>query len=241
MTSRTANSVVLSLLTVLVFGGAEGSARAQSAPRYMTSSEDVEELNVVNLRERLSVGLQVYSVVPASRPYQAASSSGTTAFRYQASGAFGLELGYKLRTGFDLGLSAAYELYESRIQQAGTQTEFNIARMKLFPVVATARWQWPRQFWSPELEAGVGMGIFNMSLTSTNLAHAEVPDSSTSLLAHAAGGMSVAWLDDTNLGILLGYRQMFLGAKAFPISNDVTINRSSLSGFFAKATLRHQF
>ncbi len=222
------------------FGGAEGSARAQSTPRYMTSEEDVSELDVVKLKDRASVAFQLYSVVPSSRPFQAVQGSQVEAFRYQISGAFGAEFAYRLTTNMDLGLSVAYELFESRVEQGAASTEFSDARMKLFPVMAVARWQWPRTFWSPEAEVGLGLGIFNMTVDSTNLSQDTVTDSSTSLLAHAAGGLSLAWLDNTNLGVMLGYRYMMLGKKDFPAS-IFDIRRGSLSGVYAKATLRYHF
>ncbi|MEO5666893.1 MAG: hypothetical protein ABIR96_02415, partial [Bdellovibrionota bacterium] len=80
-----------SLLAVTLFGGAEGSARADGTPRYMTSEEDVQDLDVVKLKDRVSLGFQIYSVVPTSRPFQAVQGSQIEPFRYQISGGFGAE------------------------------------------------------------------------------------------------------------------------------------------------------
>ncbi|MEO5668084.1 MAG: hypothetical protein ABIR96_08495, partial [Bdellovibrionota bacterium] len=153
---------------------------------------------------------------------------------------FGAEFAYKLHTNFDLGLSVSYELYESRVEQGAASTEFSDAHMKLFPVVAVARWQWPHKFWSTEAEAGVGAGIFNMKVDSTNLSQTTVTDSATSLLAHGAVGLSLAWLDNATIGTMIGYRYMMLGKKVFPAS-VFDIQRSSLSGAYAKASLRYHF
>ena len=225
------------------WGGAEGSARAQPAPRYMTSQEDIEDLNVVKLKNRASIAFQLYSVLPMSRPFQAVSDSGVADFRYQIAGAFGAEFGYKFSTNLDLGLGVAYELYESRFEQGQAATAFSTSRMRLFPVTAVARWQWPRALWTPEAEVGVGIGIFNMSVDSTNVSQKTVSESSTSLLAHGAGGVSIAWLDDTNIGVMVGYRQMLLGSKDFTTEDAIvtSIRRKSLSGAYAKATLRYHF
>jgi|GEM_PF-2820485 len=231
------------IMALSLWGGAEGSAEAQEAPRYMTSQEDISDLDVVKLKNRSSVTFHLYSIVPPSRPFSATINGDVRPFRYQISGGFGAEFAYKLQTNLELGLSVSYELYESRVDQ-GTSTqilEFSDARMRLFPVVGIARWQWAHKFWSTEAEVGVGAGIYNVIVDSTNIGQEIASDSSTSLLAHGAAGMSLAWLDDTTIGVMLGYRQMFLGAKNLNAGTDRVIHRKSLSGLYAKANIRYQF
>jgi hypothetical protein len=231
----------MGLVAASFWGGAEGSARAQQAPRYMTSQEDIDDPSVVKLKDRASVAFQLYSVVPTSRPFQSVDDvNGARDFRYQIAGGFGAEFAYKLMTNLDLGLNVAYELYESRMEQSAAFTAFSTARMRLFPILATARWQWPQGLWSPEAELGVGTGIFNLSVDSSDAAQTKVEESSSALLAHGAAGLSLAWLDETNIGFMVGYRQMLLGSKDFDASL-VQIRRKSLSGLFAKASLRYHF
>jgi hypothetical protein len=230
-----------SFLAVAVFTPAS-LLLAQEAPRFMVSQEDVEDLEVLKLKDRLSLGVQLYSVVPSARPFQDLSSSPVQDFSYQILGALGVELAYKFSTYLDLGISTAYEFYESRLRlQSGTSsTELRTAKVSLFPISGILRYEWPKKFWAPVLEGGFGVGVFNMSLQSSNLAQAEIKDSSMTVLAHAASGVNFAWLDDTNIGVMLGYRLMFLQQKDFNAST-FDIRRKSLSGLYAKASLRYHF
>lgn len=216
------------------------SVQAQEKPRFMVSEEDVEDLDVLKIKDRLSFGLQLYSVVPSSRPFQAVSGSSVEDFRYQISGAFGIELAYKLSTNLNLGLATSYEFYESRLESGSSTTEYRTAKMRLFPIEGIARYEWPKKFWAPVVEGGFGVAIFNMLLQSTNLAQAEIKDSAMSVIAHAATGVNLAWLDDTNIGILLGYRMMFLQQQDFDAST-FDIRRKSLSGLYAKASFHYHF
>ena len=229
-------------IALLTAGTATGlfSQNAWSAPKYITSTEDVSEHKVLRFQDRLSFGFQLYSVIPTARPFQAIISSAASDYRYQISGAFGAELFYRFSEHMDLGISSAFEIYESTLRPTSGPTEVQTARMKLFPVEAVAKWQWSKGVWAPELETGLGVGIFNMSLTSTNLGQAIAKDSSTAMLAHVAGGVSLAWMDDTNIGILLGYRMMFMKQKEFDVTT-LNIRRKSLSGVYAKATFRYHF
>lgn len=248
MTSRNqsqhlARRLGLLVMALSLWGGAEGSAEAEEAPRYMTSEEDISDLDVVKLKNRSSVTFHLYSIVPPSRPFEADIDGTTRPFRYQISGGYGAEFAYKLQTNLELGLSVSYEIYESRVDQgASTQIlEFSDAHMRLFPVVGIARWQWAHKFWSTQAEIGVGAGIYNVTVDSTNVGQEVASDSSTSLLSHAAAGLSLAWLDDTTIGTMIGYRQMFLGAKDLDAGDGRTIRRKSLSGLYAKANIRYQF
>lgn len=213
---------------------------AQSAPRFIVSQEDNSELDLMDFQERLSFGLQLYSVIPQSRPFQSIDGSTATEYRYQISGAFGVELFYKFTSNLDLGVSAAWESYESRLTQSGSTTEIQTANMRMFPLEALAKWQWAKGVWAPELEAGFGMGFFKTTLSSTNLAQSKVDDTGSAFLGHIAGGVSLAWMDSTNIGVGLGYRMMFLSQRDFD-ANIVTIRRGSMSGLFAKANLRYHF
>lgn len=228
----------LAALCSSLFFAAE--AKSQEAPRFIVSQEDRSELDLMDFQERLSFGLQLYSVIPQSRPFQAIDGSSATAYRYQISGAFGVEVFYKFTSNLDLGVSAAWESYESRLTQSGSTTEIQTANMRMFPIEAIAKWQWARGVWAPELEAGLGMGFYKTTLTSTNLAQSKVEDSAAAFLGHVAGGVSLAWMDSTNIGIGLGYRMMFMGQQDFD-ANIVTIRRTSMSGLFAKANLRYHF
>lgn len=227
-------------MTAIGISAFSQDSHAQAAPKFIVSQEDQSDLELVDFQERLSLGLQLYSIVPQSRPFASIDGSTTTDYRYQISGGFGVELFYKLSTKLDLGVSAAWESYESQLTTSGSTTEIQTANMRMFPLLAVAKWQWARGVWAPELEAGVGMGFFKTTLTSTNLAQSKVEDSSAALLGHIAGGVSLAWLENTNIGVGLGYRMMFLGQSDFNAS-IVTIRRTSMSGIYAKANLRYHF
>lgn len=216
------------------------SPQAQAAPKFITTEEDISENKVLKFQDRLSVGVQLYSVIPSARPFNATISSTSSDYRYQISGAFGLEVFYRFSEHLDLGLSTAFETYESRLRNSSSSTEFQTARMKLFPIQGIAKWQWAKGVWAPEVETGLGIGFYNMELKSTNLNQSIVRDQSAAMLAHAAFGISMAWLDNSNIGIALGYRMMFMPEKEFD-ATIAQIKRKSLSGIYAKATLRYHF
>jgi len=213
---------------------------AMAAPKFITTEEDISENSVLKFRDRLSIGAQIYSVIPSARPFNATISSTSSDYRYQISGAFGVEVFYRFSEHLDLGVSTAYETYESRLRNGSSSTEFQTAKMKMFPIEGVAKWQWAKGVWAPEVEAGLGIGFYNMELKSTNLNQPTVRDQSAAALAHAAFGISMAWLDDTNIGIALGYRMMFLSQTDFD-ATIAQIKRKSLSGIYAKATLRYHF
>ncbi len=225
-----------------VMAGLVGSSSicAIAAPKFITSEEDLSEPKILDFQDRLSFGIQLYSVAPSVRPFQAVSGSTTGDYRYQISGATGVEIFYRFSEHMDLGISTSYEYFRSRLRQSSGSTEFQSARMRLFPIEGIAKWQWAQGVWAPEFETGVGIGFFNMELKSTNLNQPTIRDSSAALLAHAAAGVSLAWMEDTNIGIALGYRMMFLQQKEFD-ATIINVRRKSLSGIYSKATLRYHF
>lgn len=227
---------------LLFFGFATSCLlQAQEAPQFLVSEEDISDLSVSHLKDRFSLGINLYSVVPSSRPFQASTGTQVQDFRYQVSGALGLDFSYKMTKQFELGVASAFELFESRLQVGGNNSkEFRTAKLRVIPMQLLARYQWHKNIWAPLVEAGAGMGFWKMSLESTNLAQAPIEDSASNVLAHLAGGATFAWLDDTDIGVLLGYRMMFAGQKDFDAAT-LTIKRKSLTGIFAKATVRYHF
>ena len=109
-------------ITKLLFLLAFTSITLEAAPKYLISQEDTEDFSIINLRDRLSFGLQMYSVVPNARPFQSVDGGTVTDYEYQISTAFGFEVFYKYSKRLDLGLSTAWEIYENGTVKTGPAT-----------------------------------------------------------------------------------------------------------------------
>jgi hypothetical protein len=227
-------------LLCLGFGALLPALGQAATPRFMTSAEEVDSADVFKPESPFSVALNIFSNVPSASPFEANDGGTVRAFRFQASGALGLELNYRWSPSLDVGVSAAYEGFETRLDASEGSTEFRTGRLTSFPFMATARWRFGQGLWAPEVGGGLGMAVHNISITSTNLSDKKIVDSSLSPLAQVTAGLAVAWTEEATLGVHVGYRYSMLGTtEANAGTYDVSYGGGS--GLLGQASLRYAF
>jgi hypothetical protein len=202
------------------------------------SSAEVEDRPLAPRSGHFQVGAHMASNLPLSRPFK---TSGGQPFQFQVSRAMGLEIEMGWSSKISFSVSSGWESFETRLDtSAGVNTEFQTASVSMIPVVFAAKYRFRESGWTPEVEAGIGMGLYRFTLDSTNQSSVADKASTASFLAHALVGARFHWNKDWSLGFHVGYRYSGVGQQ--DLNNGIRqVESSSFTGLITRGTIAFRF
>lgn len=215
-------------------------------------ARDEAELEPVSQPGRVSLGLALNSLYPMGEPFAVTvRNKATRSLDFQVTTGVSLELGYSVSPKFELGLSAGYEAYSAQLDLANNGGDIvntpliNRTKLRQFPILLIGRYKLKNLGFSPEFEAGAGMGLGKISVSSSDLNTKGVSESMNSLRGYGAAGAGFSWQDGTSLHMHLGYAYNRLGSGEYPIKSGTVTNsvitQTSMSGIYFKGMMRFNF
>lgn len=208
-------------------------------PRFTPPPQNVEEVKIPQMGGNLSLAVTVNALTPFGTPY----SNGTLGFRYQLPMAIGMEVGFGITRQIEVLVSAAYEVYETQLNQPGPGGEprFQIAKATQFPLMVIGRYAFEADKWMPDIEAGFGMGFGSVDYSEDFNAAFSANRKISTFRGHALFNAGFPWDNGFSLHVAAGVAFWTLPNELIPSTIGTIEQSSAMFGPYFKAKIRYQF
>lgn len=235
----------IALLSVLLFS----TAWTQDEPRFQTTANAADVITPIGGKGIFGVGFYTETMYPIGRPFASDTGNaggGNEDMRFQVPLGFGLEGSYGIGKQMEVALSVGFDYFKTQNFRGSTGTPprkiYDEAKFRLIPIMGIFRYRWPRKYWAPEVEAGLGAALGSIEVTAYTAPRETVKASGPFYRGHIAAGPGFSWGDGASLHFHLGYGVNMLGSKTYALSNNYSVSQDSmLSGVFAKAFVKFYF
>ncbi|MEZ4815629.1 MAG: hypothetical protein R3A80_10555 [Bdellovibrionota bacterium] len=105
------------------------------------------------------------------------------------------------------------------------------------------RYRWPKKYWAPEAEIGLGAAFGDVTITAYKAPRETIKENGPFYRGHIAGGTAFSWGENASLHFQIGYAMNQLGKKTYTFPSDGTrVDQADyLQGVFSKALLKFYF
>ena len=218
----------------------------QSAPRFQTTADAADVVTPVGGKGVIGLGFSAETMYPVSKTFSGQKVNGGSFedMRFQVPVGFAVEGSYGFTRQIEGALSFGYDNFKTQefvSQNASTKT-YEVAKYQLFPVMAIARYRWPKRGWSPEVEAALGAAFGSIDVRETTLSSVEQKLSGPFYRGHVSAGPAFSWAEGASLHFLVGYGFNRIGEHTYDLGAGKLVQQTAtLHGVFTKAYLKFYF
>lgn len=220
------------------------TAWAQEGPRFQATANAADTITPIGGKGVIGVGFYTETIYPLSRPYKSESNGVREEMRFQIPLGFGLEASYGINRNMEVSLTGGFDYFKTQNfrEQVGALKIYDEAKYRLYPIVGIFRYRWPRKYWAPEAEIGLGAALGDITVTVYKNPRETQKSSGPFYRGHLAGGAGFSWGEGASLHFQVGYALNQLGKKTYNNSDNKPVEQDEyLQGVFSKAYLKFYF
>lgn len=222
------------------------TAWAQETPRFQATANAADTITPIGGKGVFGVGFYTETIYPLNRPYSSDTVNGREDMRFQIPLGFGIEASYGINRNMEASLTAGFDYFKTQnfrdVGVGGTKI-YDEAKYRLYPIMGVFRYRWPKKFWAPEAEIGLGAALGDITITAYKSPRETLKQSGPFYRGHIAGGTGFSWGEGASLHFQVGYAINQLGKKTYTFTSDGTTieQQDYLQGVFSKAFLKFYF
>ncbi len=227
-------------------------AQGSEEPRFQATANAADTLSPIGGKGVFGVGFYSETLYLLSSPFS--SDKGTAGgtrdtMRFQIPLGFGIEGSYGINRSMEAALSVGLDYFKTQNfrSKTGLTKTYDEAKYRLIPIMGIFRYRWPKKFWAPEAEVGLGAAMGSIKITATTLNKESFESSGPFYRAHIAAGTGFVWGEGASLHVQVGYGMNQLGAKVYNYasggeSSGFSVQQEGMmQGVFIKSFLKFYF